>query len=110
MMNKKQAIGLMVITTIFVALIGLTCDQAQARDRAAEGLFGGAVGGALIGGAVGGGRGAAIGAGVGAGVGLAAGAAADEAYYIEDDIVDYPYDNGFVSVEEDYYPNNYYRD
>ena len=52
--------------------------MADDRNRAAEGLFGGALGGALIGGMVGGGRGAGIGAGVGAGVGLMAGASADQ--------------------------------
>lgn len=79
MMNKKQAIGLVVIVLFFAAIMGLTSESSlNARSRAAEGAFGGAIGGAVIGGAVGGGRGAGVGAAVGLGTGLMIGAAADE--------------------------------
>lgn len=110
MMNKKQAIGLGFITILFIALLGLTAGQpANARNHAFEGL----VAGAAVGGVVGGGRGAAAGAVTGTVVGAAIDA--------EERDYDYrpryrrlryryapDYDDDIVSVDADYYPNDYF--
>ncbi len=89
-MIQNIKIALIVGITLFSSSL-----MADDRNRAAEGLVGGALGGALLGGLAGGGRGAGIGAAVGAGVGVMAGSSADRrardrSYYDQDDdYVDY---------------------
>ena len=118
MMNKRQAIGLMFIALILVAIIGLTAEQrVHARSRATEGAILGGFGGMAVGGAVGGRKGMLAGGIIGGVTGYAAGSAADdraEGYYndyepwYDDEVMIVPRRTRVIYTGGEYFSNDYY--